>query len=75
MSAWRRGDLVELDGLLAVIVGLQDEPGVPEDHVALWLGEPQGERLSRGGSGGLRPVVYTVPTDYICPALKPDMRH
>ena len=41
MSRWRRGDLVELDGLLAVVVGVESDAEVPDGHVALWFGEPR----------------------------------
>jgi hypothetical protein len=75
MARWRRGDLVEFDGRLAVVVGSADEPGVPADHVNLWFGEPQNARKSEGGSGNLTPVVWTVPVEYCRPALPPDVRH
>ncbi len=79
----RRGDFVEIDGLLAVVVGLSGEimetdegrAEIPEDHVALWYGEPRTERKSRGGDGGSRPIVLTVPSDYCEAALRPDVRH
>ena len=72
---FQNGDFVEIDGLLAVVVGLAGEQDVPEGHVALWFGEPQGRRLSEGGPGGLVPVVWTVPVDYCRPAKAPDVRH
>ncbi len=75
MAIWRRGDLVEFDGILAAVVGVEGDPGVPEEHVALWFGEPRGVRTSRGGVGGLRPVILTVPEEYCRPALEADVRH
>jgi hypothetical protein len=75
VAIWRHGDLVEFDGILAAVVGVAGDPGVPEEHVALWFGEPRGERRSRGGAGGLRPVVLTVPDEYCQPALEPNVRH
>ena len=75
MATWRRGDLVELDGRLAVVVGAEGEPGVPEDHVNLWFGEPQSIRKSEGGPGGRTPVVWTVPEEYCLPTPPPDVRH
>ncbi len=59
MEKWQRGDLVEFDGILAAVVGLEGESGVPEGHVALWFGEPQGQRKSMGGRGSLRPIVLS----------------
>lgn len=72
MGAWRRGDLVEFDSQLAVVVGAEGEPGVPEDHVNLWFGEPQSARKSQGG---LVPVVRTVPEEYCLPTPPADVRH
>ena len=46
MHKWKRGDLVELDGLLAVVVGVEGDPDIPEDHVAVWFGDPRCERKS-----------------------------
>jgi hypothetical protein len=72
---FQNGDFVELDGLLAVVVGLGGETGVPEGHVALWFGEPQGRRISDGGAGGLVPVVWTVPAEHCRPAKTPEFQH
>ena len=55
MHKWKRGDLVELDGLLAVVVGVEGDPDVPEDHLAVWFGDPRGECKSQGGRGGGQP--------------------
>jgi hypothetical protein len=74
-AKWQRGQLVELDGLLAVVVASDAEPWVPEDHVALWFGEPHARRKSEGGKGGLQPEVWTVPAEYCTPAAKPVIRH
>jgi hypothetical protein len=76
----RRGDLVELDGLLAVVVALAGElvgmgELVPEDHVALWFGTPPTERPSEGGEGGAIPEVWTVPADYCRAAPNPVIHH
>jgi len=75
MSLWERGQLVELDGLLAVVVGVSGDPGVPEDHVALWFGDPKTKRKSQGGKGGFRPEVWTVPEEYCSRAAEPIIRH
>jgi len=73
MSELKPGDLVETDGLIAVVVRVEGE--VPEDHVTLWFGEPQGKRKSEGGKGSLTPVIWTVPASYCTLAKKPDARH
>lgn len=57
MSTFERGHFVEHDGLLAVVVGTPEDGGAPEDHIALWYGEPPGMRISKGGSGGQHPEV------------------
>lgn len=75
MANWRRGDLVELDGLLAVVVGLAGDPNVPEDHVAVWFGDPRCVRKSQDGSGGQRPELWTVPAEYFVPAAEPNWNH
>jgi len=61
MTAFKRGQFVEHDGLIAVIVGTPGDGEAPADHLALWYGEPRGRRISEGGSGGERPEVWTVP--------------
>lgn len=75
MSAWRRGDLVELDGLLAVVVGIEGEPHVPEGHIAVWFGDPRCIRKSEGGPSGQRPQVVTVPAEYFVAAADPIWQH
>ena len=60
---WSRGELVELDGMLGAIVGIYGDPGVPEDHIAVWFGSPETKRKSEGGAGGVQPEVYTVPAE------------
>jgi hypothetical protein len=75
LARWNRGDLVELDGLLAVVVGIEGDDPVPEEHVALWFGNPRCERISKGGPGGQRPEILTVPEEYCVPAAKPVYKH
>ena len=75
MAQWNKGDFVEMDGLLAVVVGTQDDPDVPEDHVALWFGDPQMKRVSEGGAGNARPEVWLVPADRCSPAQPPIYKH
>jgi hypothetical protein len=45
MTELARGLFVEVDGLVAVVVGLPGEEDVPEEHVALWFGAPRGAVL------------------------------
>jgi len=73
VSNWKRGDLVELAGLLAVVVGVEGDPEVPEEHVALWFGEPRAQRS--GGPSGLRPELWTVPADLCVRAADPVYGH
>ncbi len=75
MPAWKRGDFVELNGLLAVVVGIEGDPGLPEDHSAVWFGDPKCLRTSEGGTGGARSEVWTVPTEYLTSAALPTWKH
>ena len=70
-----KGDFVEMDGLIAVVVATDEDPNVPEDHVGLWFGAPHTKRISQGGSGGHVPDVSTVPTDYCCPISTINFSH
>jgi hypothetical protein len=72
---WKRGQMVEIDGLLAAVVGTSADAWVPDDHLALWFGDPPAIRISQGGKGGLRPEVWTVPAEYCAPAADLDVRH
>jgi hypothetical protein len=78
-NRWKRGALVEMDGVLAVVVGLEGnevgDDAVPEDHVAVWFGHPQTTRLSQGGSGGATPEVWLVPAEHFELAAPPDIKH
>ena len=75
MSIWKRGDIVEVDGLLAVVVGAEDDPDTPEEHVVVWFGEPRTNQKSEGGPGGQRPEIWTVPVDFVTKAAPPVWRH
>ncbi|BAQ75222.1 uncharacterized protein POS17_3528 [Pseudomonas sp. Os17] len=75
MTNWQRGDLVELDGLLAVVVGIEGDPNVPEEHIAAWFGAPSCIRKSKGGAGAASPEVWTVPAYLFVRAAEPDWRH
>ena len=70
------GDFIELDGLLAVVVGIiADEDGGIEDHIAVWFGAESQKRISQGGAGNTVPEVWTVPAEYCEPAQPPVSRH
>ena len=72
---FNRGELVTLNGQLAVVVGIEGDPDVPEEHVALWYGKSETARISEGGSGDAVPIAYTVPEEYCKKAPRPEMRH
>jgi hypothetical protein len=57
------------------VVGTFEDGLAPEDHLALWFGDPRGTRLSAGGSGRLQPEVWTVPSEYCQPACAPIVKH
>jgi hypothetical protein len=61
MNPRQKGDLVELDGRLALVVGLQGDPNVPEGHLALWFGDVRGWQRSEGKTRG---EVWTFPEEY-----------
>jgi hypothetical protein len=75
MQTWKCGDFVELDGLLAVVVGVEGDPDVPEDHIAVWFGDPRCERTSQGGTGGKQPEVWKVPAECFVAAAPPIWSH
>ena len=75
MNSFVRGQFVEHDGLLAVVVGIPEDGGAPDGHLALWYGEPSGTPISQGGSGGQHPEVWTVPSEYCILAAAPSVRH
>jgi hypothetical protein len=72
---WKRGDFVEFDGLLAVVVSARDDLDIPGDHVAVWFGEPRSTRISEGGPGGLSPEVWIIPAEHLAPAKAPAFKH
>jgi hypothetical protein len=71
----QRGDLIECDGLLAAVLALPGEPmpmadgkeTVPDDHLAVWFGDPGARRISQGGKGGHAAVIHTVPAELCRP--------
>lgn len=74
-TEFRLGQFVEHDGLLAVVVGTPEDGMAPEDHLALWYGDPRCVRRSQGGPGGQTPEVWTVPAAYLKPAAEPTVLH
>ena len=69
MTIWKRGDLVELDGKLGVVVGVAGDANVPDEHLAVWFGN------SHGALGGRRHEVWTVPEEYFIAAQEPVYKH
>jgi hypothetical protein len=73
-----RGDLVEVDGTPCVVVALAGEPvgpeHVPEDHVALWFGNPVVQLREEATTQG-KPEVWTVPLEYVQQGQVPVVRH
>jgi hypothetical protein len=66
--------MVTMDGLLAAVVGVEGDPGVPEGHVAFWFGDPTTKRTSEGGTPNSRAEAWTVPTEY-CTVATVDLKH
>jgi hypothetical protein len=46
-----------------------------EDHIAVWFGDPHRVRKSKGGPGGQRPEIWTVPAEYFVPAAESTWHH
>ncbi|MFO0855882.1 MAG: hypothetical protein U0640_00840 [Phycisphaerales bacterium] len=74
MTPIRRGDMVTMDGLLAAVVGVEGDPGVPEEHVALWFGDPIAKRTSEGGTPRARVEAWSVPAES-CVRVTVDLQH
>ena len=72
---YKTGDMIELDGLLGSVVGLPDGGNVPEDHLAVWFGEPKCDRISAGGKGRRHPEIWIVPDEYCQHAEAPAYKH
>ena len=69
---FKPGDIVEIDGQLAVVVGTGKQGSAPEDHLAVWFGEP---KTVRGQPGGTTPKVWTIPEEYFTKAKNPAVMH
>ena len=72
---WKKGDIVVLNGLLAVVVGIAGDSNVPEDYIAIWYGELHGQIVFEGDSSEGKPKVYTVPAEYCRPGPEPIYLH
>ena len=70
----KRGDMVTLNGRLAAVVGVEGDPGVLEEHVALWYGDSGPQQASTEGPSHPRAEVWTVPAEYCRPAAM-DFKH
>jgi hypothetical protein len=75
MNTFKLGQFVEHDGMLAVIVGTFEDGGAPEDHLAVWYGDPKCVRISEGGRGAQKPEVWTIPMVQCMPVQEPAVRH
>ncbi len=65
MNLWKRGDFVLLNERLAVVVGVEGDSNCPDEHLALWFGDPQ----------SLTPEVWAVPAEYCEPASPANINH
>jgi hypothetical protein len=62
----RRGDFVQINGRLAVVVATGEELGESlADHSTVWFGTVEDEK----------PEVWTIPTEYLSHAPSPIVRH
>lgn len=75
MASFKKGDFVEFDGLLAVVIGTEDDPYIPQEHGVLWFGAPEGKRISQGGIGGAQPEVWLIPEQYCSRGRTPEYLH
>jgi hypothetical protein len=69
---FNRGDLVEIEGRIAVVVGTAQDGGAPEDHIAVWFGDP---KTARGDKGSVTPEVWTIPEECFTKAKEPKVLH
>jgi hypothetical protein len=69
---FKRGDIVEIEGQLAAVVGTFEDGGAPEDHLAVWFGDP---KTIRGGTAGHKPEVWTIPAELFRRAADPEVLH
>lgn len=65
---FKRGDFIQLNNQLGVVVGTDSDGVAPEDHVAVWFG-------NSNDSEDRQPEVWTIPTQYCIPATAPIFKH
>jgi len=75
MTSLQKGDFVEMDGLVAVVVATDDDPNVPEEHIGLWFGDPAAKRISQGGAGVAAAEISIVPVEYCSPVSEVHFTH
>ncbi|MFC0682593.1 hypothetical protein ACFFGH_32595 [Lysobacter korlensis] len=71
MFQLKRGDIVVIGDRVAVVVALEGEDDVPEEHVALWFGPEEASKTE----DRLRPIVWTAPAEYCSLAAPAEWRH
>lgn len=75
MTTAKKGDFVEIDGLMTVVVATSENENVPDGHLAVWYGSPTARRISDGGGGGMIPEAWIVPAEYCLPVAQVVFRH
>jgi hypothetical protein len=75
VQVWKRGDIVALNGELAVVVGIEGDPDVPEDHIAVWFGGTRVEPNRVQDTGRKSPEIWAVPAEYFVNALPAVLKH
>jgi hypothetical protein len=65
IKAFNRGDFVEVDGALGVVVGVAGEQQVPEEHLAIWFGVDKPSSAAQEEHGVGCPEVWTIPQEYV----------
>lgn len=68
--SFKLGDIVLLNGVLAAVVGIEGDPGIPEGHVALWYGGSR--NVEPSFTVFEAPLAWTVPAEYctLAPPIK-----
>jgi hypothetical protein len=68
-NKFKKGDFVEIDGLIGVVVGIEKDEITPEGHLAIWFGAGQQVRASEGATSPIPVEIHTVPIA-MCGKLK-----
>ena len=66
-----KGDIVDFEGLLGVIIDTDESGDLSKGHVTVWFGEQRSTKTSDGEEGNQAPVVYNMPARYCKRAKKP----